>query len=505
MIKGHMTIELADGKTGKIVERHEDDNLVTNGVKHYFANMGILNPTPILSGTSSQILNAHQNNLVIPLFGGLLLFDTAQTENAEHIFVSGGTKMTGNGINGYTSNDSVTEFGSYNSEESGWQEDGSFKQVWDFTTSQANGTIACACLCPYNYGARGEGNGTSKVVKTSGSEMTASNYEWWAYVGMAQNKQISPRADQLFGAGFEAFPIYINPTENYAIMLGYKTGNAVVQCKYVKVALPWNKFDIRDGMSNNGRLLGEVHDITLPSQVTIQNAYLHRFHSFLGKGSDGAFYFALCTNTYNLPSYTLQKPLIIVKFVVGQNDTVTCEYVMSITPSLFGESTGTWYTHQPNALKLVGNSLFLATSTNYNALNRDKWFKIALDTQAVESVADNTASDFSVFGAHHNDFRINESNCIYDLNQFTKIDLTAKEVTSCNTLGQNNLQGCLYGLVDDKCGGLYYNGDSGVNPNAPQIFRHLHFLSTINNLQSPVVKTPDKTMKVTYVLRFDAT
>ena len=93
MIKGHMTIELADGKTGEVVERHEDDNLVTNGIKHYFKNMGFMNPTPIYNTTGQLIANNPQN-LAIPLFGGLLLFDTAQTENAEHIFVSGGTKMT---------------------------------------------------------------------------------------------------------------------------------------------------------------------------------------------------------------------------------------------------------------------------------------------------------------------------------------------------------------------------------------------------------------------------
>ena len=84
-IKGHMTIELADAKTGKIVERHEDDNLVTNGVKHYMKNMGMFNITPF-NTVSNGMFAQHANNLAIPLFGGLLLFDTAQTANAEHLF-----------------------------------------------------------------------------------------------------------------------------------------------------------------------------------------------------------------------------------------------------------------------------------------------------------------------------------------------------------------------------------------------------------------------------------
>lgn len=501
-IKGRMTIELADGKTGKVVERHEDDNLVTNGVKHYMANMGMLNISALYNN-AAQMIQGHPNNLAIPLFGGLMLFDTAQTESVEHIFVSGGTKMTGNGINGYTSNDSVTEFGSYNSEESGWQSDGSFKQVWDFTTTQANGTIACACLCPYNYAAHGEGNSTSKVVKTNGNGMTASNPIWWAYVGVGQAKQISPRADQLFGAGFEAFPIYIDTTNNYAIMLGYKASASPLVCKYVKVAFPWDKLDIRDGVNNGGRLLGEVHDITLPSQVTTGTSVLWRPVSFLGKGADGAFYFAINKIGVNNYTFTASQPLVIVKFIVGQNDVVTCEYVLSITPSTIGETTGTWYYNSPNTIKLIGDSLFLATSTTYNALNRDKWFKINLSTGVAESVADNTASNFTSFGTAERQFIIHDSSCAYDLGQLTKIDLVAKEVTSLNTIGEGNLVGMMYGLVDDKCASLYYNGDGGNVVNSLTIYRHLHFLSTINNLESPVVKTADKTMKVTYVLRFD--
>lgn len=504
MIKGHMTIELADGKTGKVVERHEDDNLVTNGIKHYFKNMGMFNSTPFYQYTG-QIMNNNPQNLAIPLFGGLLLFDTAQEETAEHIFVSGGTKMTGNGINGYTSNDSVTEFGSYNSEESGWQSDGSFKQVWDFTTTQANGTIACACLVPRNYGAHGEGNGTSKVVKTALTGMT--DIAWYQYAGLNQAKQLLSRADQFFGAGFEAYPIYINAEDNYAIILGYKVGyySGSQQFKAVKVAFPWGKFDIRDGYQNGGRVLGNVQDIALPSQLDASRAWINRPYALLGRDSDGAFYIAVNTAGYSSYNFNATYPTHIVKFVVGANDTVTCEYVMSLTPSLIGETVGDFYYSSPNTLAVVGNSLFLATNTAYNTISRERWYKINLSTQVVESVEDDTVSSFTAFAVRSNAIVINDSNSIYyhnSINQVVKVDLTSKTVTSLNSY-EAAQGGSYYGFVDDRCALLYNQGYGGNEVITGTVFRWLHFLSTINNLESPVIKTPDKTMKVTYVLRFD--
>lgn len=504
MIKGHMTIELADGKTGKVVEKHEDDNLVTNGVKHYFKNMGFLNPTPLFNNTGQLIVNNLQN-FAIPLFGGLLLFDTAQTENAEHIFVSGGTKMTGNGINGYTSNDSVTEFGSYNSEESGWQSDGSFKQVWDFTTSQANGTIACACLVPRNYGAYGEGNSTSKVIKTAPTGMT--DVAFYQYAGYPVIKQLLSRPDQFFGAGYEAYPMYINADENYAIMLGYKAGgNVPQQFKAVKVAFPWNKIDIRDGMNNGGRVIGEVQDIAIPSQINTSRAWINRPYSFIGRDRSGAFYLAINSAGYSNYNFNATYPTHIVKFVVGTNDTVTCEYVMALSPSLIGQTTGDYYYSSPHHLEVIGDSLFLATGTAYNALDRAKWFKINLSTRVAETIEDLTASNFTAFAAPSNSIAIPDSDSIYSLgnqSNTVKVDLVAKTVTSLNGY-DGALVGSYYGLVDNRCAFYYNTGDAGSNPVTGQIYRYLHFLSTINNLESPVVKTADKTMKVTYVLRFDA-
>ena len=146
---GHMDIYLTDVKTGKVEEVHED-NMMTNALQEYFRNYGFMNYP-----------NISLNNLVVLLLGGVMGFDDEIEENASIIRVPAGKRMIFNGSVGTVNNGNPTELGSYSATESGWQQDGSYVQTYDFSTSQANGTIACVCLTGQNYGKYGEGNTTS--------------------------------------------------------------------------------------------------------------------------------------------------------------------------------------------------------------------------------------------------------------------------------------------------------------------------------------------------------
>ena len=59
-------------------------------------------------------------------------------------------------VTGYASQDAYAGLavarGSFNQSEGGVQEDGSYKFVWDFATSQANGNIKSIALCPNMMG-----------------------------------------------------------------------------------------------------------------------------------------------------------------------------------------------------------------------------------------------------------------------------------------------------------------------------------------------------------------
>lgn len=154
-MKGQTIIELKDVHTGA-VERYVDNNMMTEAIEDIFKTRGLMARNAFT-----------QTNLVKACLGGILLFDDALTESASNIFPPTNVNMVGNAAIDVTSTDTVTEMGSYNSNESGWQQDGSFLAVYDFNTSQANGTIASVCLTSDVGGYIGFGNGTSNARKSS--------------------------------------------------------------------------------------------------------------------------------------------------------------------------------------------------------------------------------------------------------------------------------------------------------------------------------------------------
>ena len=160
MIKGHTLIDLKNIHTGE-VEHWEDDNMVTNALTYFMAQGGMTNPT--------ALNNYIRGDIIKYLLGGVMLLDTALTEQATNVRVPVGVGMTANGAMEILNSEAPTELGSWNASESGWQQDGSFKMVWDWTTSQGNGTINCVSLTNRYQGMRGIGNksGGSKTNSVS--------------------------------------------------------------------------------------------------------------------------------------------------------------------------------------------------------------------------------------------------------------------------------------------------------------------------------------------------
>ena len=172
-IKGHTEIQLTNVKTGEVKTYH-DDNMMTNGLAEFMKNHGMLCGTPFT--------DAVKNDLINTLLGGILLFDTALTENANNTRLTDGVKMTANAAQGVTHTGDPSELGSYDANESGWQNAAHtvYRHVFTWTTSQGNGRIAAACLTSKPHGYVGEGNSTSKTQVTDNNLnlFTYSNEEY---------------------------------------------------------------------------------------------------------------------------------------------------------------------------------------------------------------------------------------------------------------------------------------------------------------------------------------
>lgn len=142
MLKGKTVIELTDVHTGK-KEHYEDTNLVTE------AAMDVLNCNikgMLYNGTTFN--GSTGDDWMLPLkkniMGGILLYQNALEERADTIYAP-----LDNPLIGYASDDANNtediRRGSRNLTESK-EVDGGYRFVWDFATSQANGTISAICL-----------------------------------------------------------------------------------------------------------------------------------------------------------------------------------------------------------------------------------------------------------------------------------------------------------------------------------------------------------------------
>ena len=157
--KGETTITLRDADGHE--EVYHDRNMQTNAINEMLRNCGWLNRD-----------NLDQTNLATQLLGGVLLYHDTITEDATVVVAPAGNAMTANACHGIGNGESEgdpTEMGSYVAGESGWQNDGSLLLVFEWTTSQGNGTISAVCATNKEYGYCGEGNANNLQRSTKQS------------------------------------------------------------------------------------------------------------------------------------------------------------------------------------------------------------------------------------------------------------------------------------------------------------------------------------------------
>lgn len=140
-LHGHIKLELFDAESKQLLQKTEKDNLVTNALKYMLNN--------VAGGTPGNL-----SNMLMPIatraLGGLMLFSNTLDADVTNIHFPFAPNSGGNyaylvGSAGRGTNTDNTMSGSLNQAESGPTDSG-YVSVWDFGTSQANGTIKAAAL-----------------------------------------------------------------------------------------------------------------------------------------------------------------------------------------------------------------------------------------------------------------------------------------------------------------------------------------------------------------------
>lgn len=161
MLKGKAEIELTDVKTGE-KETIVEENMVTNALSHLFTDN--IEGMFWYEQSTGQIWEGFNVPICPNSLGGILLFSEPLVEDAENLYAP-----SANPCIGYSSSNvdatADPKRGSMNLTESGKIENG-YKFVFDFSTSQGNGTISAVALTHRlgGIGFFGDGYGDNMVI-----------------------------------------------------------------------------------------------------------------------------------------------------------------------------------------------------------------------------------------------------------------------------------------------------------------------------------------------------
>ena len=472
-IKGKTTFELTDVNTGK-VEVIEDTNMVTNALQELLTSYGLFGSNVLTEAITTNPL--WQN-----LLSGLLLFDTALVEDADNTFMPAGVKMIGNGSKDISNSGTVTELGSYNATESGLQEDGSIKFVYDFSTQQANGTIACVCLTSKIGGYLGMGNAENRYNESYNTScFRMSPYP--IYAGIA-----GATAD----VGHILYPVYsenaiyfTNPRNiNYSSSYASQHWSVTKKIQILKVRAGFTGVSVKDY-----RYLKQViatYEVDIPQDIL----------DYMGANIGTAFTFS--DNDGNIYIIFIKSENLSISFTNGDFVWIMkIDRNMQATAYKFTNNTGVKLIISKNTIIFNGDYVFIY---QYNSPYQLYGIKYTDSTQIIETgVAKN--SKYKLYNLGKNLIGIYEqyvsSNNYYAPTIYDVVNRTHRLVN-----GKSNDNDSLIPFIDKK--GVYLNVSSAGDTCGLSVIKDSRYLATINNLSEPVVKTSSKTMKVIYTLTFE--
>ena len=457
-LHGHTKITLTDVKTGE-QEIVEKDNLVTTFVSDVFENN-------VFGGANYDDLTPLRK-----LFGGVLCFEDELNSNAKLIPSELDNKMTCHA--GQTSHSSQsTTRGNPNGVLSEEIDDGKgYRFVWDFSTSQGNGTISALALCHQWGGDYG------------GKPIEAIANEYPLVCSSNKTKSLNGTEYTFFYDHFYDALLSVD-IENGTGIHVYLDGDTL----YVtEVSLNFKNQGINNDLGNASA--GTVHEITLSRTFSSEYASV---------STDGNFIYVTQANSQGGHTLYIDK-------ISMQDWSVTD---MSITEAEMSLGYVRSLQNYFKAAQIVNRSIISDGYLYALASTLRTYYKISLtntaditilDTLLTEDIVDNiwgmneiaegvlVGANFIVNGNTVYPCTLTPISFVFNFYDSTYTDQTRK-------MGRLIRDGSRFYLW-----GYSYEGQEGYRVNMYNCigFPAL-YLGTIQNLNSPIVKTSDKTMQIEY-------
>lgn len=459
-LKGTMVMELTDVNTSE-VEVITEENMVTNAVNNILG----LNPMGIFyAATEEYDASVLWNGNLLPIcpnmVGGILLFSKALEENAENIYVQSDNLPVAYASNNVNSTANMAR-GSLNLTESKALDNG-YKFVWEFTPSQGNGTIAAVALTS----AMGGQNGYGSLVGDASTflQLKAAN--------------IGSLADAKKMVLFETVEV------DFENNLLYSITSADSSVSIRKIRIPIFNIGLNEKLDDSTYTVLEDHTITTE---TFRFLGSYTLYGEFMDGKDGFWY-----GFSNEGNSSGNATMVWVKISKADYSFTEGQWTLSNAKLMdVGNRDGNASYPERNVKCCVRNGYLYVPAYNKKGI-----YKINLGNSA-----DVTLIDFG----------------------FTSKWKPLCESGSCEVymtlIGDLIVAGDFQIMADDTV--IHTQGSARLNDAATPLFQYKHFLvgwggsygneyrtaylltpylATINNLSSAVVKTVDKTMKITYTL-----
>lgn len=458
-LKGTMVIELTDVHTSE-VETYVEENMVTNAVNNILG----LNPMAIFYTEEEYSTGLVWTDNLLPIcpnmIGGILLFPKALEENVDNIYVQSDNLPVAYASNNVNST-ANTARGSLNLTESKALDNG-YKFVWEFTPSQGNGTIAAIALTSAKGGENGFG---SSVADASAflqlKEVDIGNLGLAKQMVLFETAEVDFENDILYSITFEDSSVRVR-----------------------KVRIPIFSIGLNENINDSTYKV--LEDKVIPASTFEFLGSYTKYGEFLD-GQDGYWY-----GFSNEEKSSGDATMLWVK----------------ISKTDYSIEEGSW-TLSNAYLQAVGER---ATDSSYpericNCCMRNGYLYVpSYNKKGIYKINVSNSADVTLieFGFTSGGNPLCESGTcelymtlLGDLIIGADFQITADD-TVIKTKGNERLNHAATPLFQYKHFLLGWGGSYGNEYRTMYLLTP--YLATINNLSSAVVKTTDKTMKITYTL-----
>lgn len=502
MFKGHTKIELTNVHTGE-VEVVESDNMMTNALaqmvnfslSHGLKQGGLLNP-----------FTSH----IDPLFGGLWLLQKPVEEDPNVMMLPGGNKMVACAVAGQTNSRTfLTEMGSYNAAESS-SSGTSRKYVYDFSTSQGNGEISCVCLTSQNAGWAGAG-----LAKN----ITQEDLMRYKMIGLSF---VFARSN---GCNFPAMGKYYSPYGTISSANQYlnfcldSENDRIYKFNLSQDYLTIAYHDLTPKHFNFFRNIVELVPTKGSKQYKLPHAPTGNIYKFFYNTDEQCLYVYGCT-IVNDNYMNANQTIRVFKFNINTEEltdfTVVTPYTVTIPNIAFNGDWVYFYTYT-NSSNYVSSEVYRVNHVTGEKVTVPRsGINLARDTIILPFIYRNRLYLCRAGYENHpkdvvidlTDNAMYSSPCCLFANSFCYVGSTTIWSNLVPPKNTNQIIFSFNQIADDlpimtssmrSLEGTSYGSSNYYDNFHVNTFAMSDYLATINNI-TPVQKTADKTMKVTYTI-----